>query len=191
MNLRFTAEEFERLMEPWADEERSLVLARMRPAEEPGGGALTGEELQTLGTVIARLIPQSEGVDVPRFVAKTLNDPLGRGDRQEGVPPDEELIPAGLRALRSAGFEQMAPEQRDDVLRCLQRGAPPGDLMPGEQASEFFSRLYRRALHGYLSHPSVWMRIGFMGASFPEGYVWVNSLQVRRRRERMAGWDRL
>jgi hypothetical protein len=35
------------------------------------------------------------------------------------------------------------------------------------------------------------MRIGFPGAAYPEGYVWVNKGEVRRRHDRGIGWKTL
>ena len=33
--------------------------------------------------------------------------------------------------------------------------------------------------------------IGFMGAAYPEGYVWMNKGEVRQRHARALGWDTL
>ena len=79
--------------------------------------------------------------------------------------------------------------QRDEVLQAIQEGQAEGEIWKRIPSKYFFIRFYGKALMGYFAHPKAWMRIGFPGPSYLEGYLWVNIGQVRQRHRRQPGWD--
>jgi hypothetical protein len=65
------------------------------------------------------------------------------------------------------------------------------DTELGLPAKEFVDRLLDKALAGYLAHPDTWIRIGFTGPAYPEGYAWIGPAEALARHERKPGWDKL
>lgn len=199
MRKRITEEEFRQLMEPW--DPRMKAIAEERMATNYSRATLTHfSETQAaiMRAALDRLVPQSEGVDLVGFIDGRINDALGRGDRQPGMPGEVDVIRIGLKgldeaaqALHGQSFVELTGEQQDEVLRRVQKNEAPGDAWQRVPASYFFARFYSRALTGYFAHPRVWIRIGFYGASYPEGYAWLGRGQVKQRHERAPGWDRM
>jgi len=195
----YSPEEFGKLLRHWAPQERAIYDQRMadnftRETIEH----FTEAEVALLRAVLARLIPQDEGVDLVGFIDAYLDNPLGRGDRRPGIPEARELFQLGLQGidqvsqeLHGRAFRDADQEQQDTVLRAVSNGSAPGAIFKEIPSDYFFERLYSKALHGYFAHPRVWMRIGFPGPAYPEGYVWVNKGETRRRHERGIGWDTL
>jgi hypothetical protein len=195
----YKPEEFAQLLENWAPEERRIYDERMATSfKRDKLEHFTAEETALLRAVLLRLIPQDEGVDLVGFSDAYINDPLGRGDRRPGMPEPVELFKLGLQgmdqaseALHRGSFRQLTADQQDAVLRSVANGSAPGAIFQQIPSDYFFERLYSKALHGYFAHPRVWMRIGFPGAAYPEGYVWVNKGETRMRHERRIGWKTL
>jgi len=192
-------EEFGQLREPWDPKMRALAEERIRTNYSRDQlEHFSLEEAVVMRAVLARLIPQGEGIDLVGFIDGRLWDSIGRGDRRPGMPEEKEVIKTGLRGLTEAAralhqkeFHELTASEQDAILKQVQKGDAPGaawDRVPGEY---FFNRFYARALTGYFSHPLAWMRIGFYGASYPEGYTWLGQGQVKQRQERAPGWDRL
>jgi gluconate 2-dehydrogenase gamma chain len=196
---RFTPEEFKQLMEPWTPAMRELAENRMETnfARETIEN-FSEVETSTMRAAIRRLIPEDEGIDLVGFMDWAVEKPLGRGDRRPGMPGELELYRLGLLGLDQAAqarsgqdFRAHGGEEQDSVLSAVQNGSAPGAVWQQIPPDYFFERFYAKLLHGYFAHPRVWMRIGFMGASYPEGYTWVTKGQVKQRHERQIGWDRL
>ncbi len=196
----FTPEEFRQLMEPWDETERKIVEERLRTnfsREELE--QFSPDEAATMAAALERLIPQDEGIDLVGFMDWATGKPLGRGDRRPGLPAEAELFHQGLRGLDQTSqaryhghrFTTLPVEERDEVLRAVQEGRAEGDIWQAIPSDYFFQRFYGKALHGYFAHPKAWMRIGFMGAAYPEGYTWLGRAEVKARHERQIGWDRL
>jgi hypothetical protein len=195
---RFTPEEFEQLRQPWDEPMQALTLARL--ADDYRRDVLEhfdAEQSRTLRTLLGRMIPHAEGLDLAGFIDAHLTDRFGRGDRYHDRPAEPELFRRGLAALEAsaqelfgASFAVLAAEQQDSLLRLVsgdQTGAGHWQGLPG---CYFFQRLQAKALHGYLSHPRVWLRIGFLGAANPEGYAWLGLDEVQARHARRPGWER-
>jgi len=196
---RFTPEEFQQLMEPWDEVERTVAEERLLTNFSRANlEQFSADEAATMATALERLIPQDEGVDLVGFMDWATGKPLGRGDRRPGMPEEAVLFHQGLSGLDQTSqarygcrFQELAAEQRDEVLRAVQQGQAEGAVWQSIPGDYFFQRFYGKALQGYFAHPKVWMRIGFMGASYPEGYIWLGRAQVKQRHERQIGWDKL
>ena len=194
----YTREEFERLREPWDAKAKALFEERMSSGYRAPLQHFTEAEAMVLGRLLEVLIPQSEGIDLVAFVDQMGNSAMGRGDRPPGLPDPIDLMRLGARGLEEAAsalhgrpFGELSQEQIEALIPMLQDDQVPGEAWREAPAKMFLQRLYSRALHGYLAHPLVWMRMGFMGPSFPEGYAWTGRAQVAARHERHAGWERL
>jgi hypothetical protein len=74
------------------------------------------------------------------------------------------------------------------VLRAVQEGKAEGGVWRDIPSALFFRKLMQKAVAGYCAHPKVWMRIGFYGPAYPEGYVWVSAAEVQSRHERKPGY---
>jgi len=195
----YSPEEFAQLLENWAPEERAIYDERM--ASNFGRANLenfTDEDAALMREVLKRLIPEDEGVDLVGFIDAYVDKPLGRGDRRPGMPESKELFKLGLQGVEQAatemhgkGFRELGGDAQDAVLRALANGTAPGAVFREIPSDYFFERFYAKALHGYFAHPRVWMRIGFPGSAYPEGYVWVNKGETRMRHQRRIGWKTL
>jgi hypothetical protein len=196
---RFTPEEFDALMSPWDRRERSIIDERMRTSyTRERLEQFSEDEARTMRAMLERLIPQSEAIDLAGFIDWAAGRPLGRGDKAPGALEEVELFHKGLAAIdataeerHGARFDLLDAEKRDALLGEIQRGETEGDLWSAISSALFFKRFYSKALHGYFAHPRAWMRIGFPGASYPEGYVWVGLPQVKQRHDRQTGWETL
>lgn len=144
----------------------------------------------TLRALVARLLPGvPETIDVAAFVDSHADHSLGRGDRKEGLPANEELLGQGLAALQARGFAASGEEAQDELIRRMRHGDADEELRFA--AKEFIDRLLTLACAGYLAHPDGWERIGFNGPAYPEGYAWISRGATARRHEGFAGSGRL
>lgn len=166
--------------------ERHVVRQRL---DHTASGALERFDADlepVLRTLLDRLLPGVPStIDLAAFVNAHLDQPLGRGDRPAGLPPVDELILQGVRAFADNSFLDMTEhEQRDAIARMRH-----GEL--GPETKQFVDRLLDKALMGYLSHPDTWIRIGFHGPAYPDGYAWIDVAEVAARHDRKRGWDKL
>jgi gluconate 2-dehydrogenase gamma chain len=192
-------DEFAQLQEPWDPKMLEIAEERMRSNYRRDKLEHFQDVALTMKAALDRLIPQAEDpIDLVGFIDGRIHDPIGRGDRQPGMPDEREAIRIGLegldetaQALHTKHFKDLEPEQQDAILRMVQRDQAPGESWRRVPGSYFFERFYNRALAGFYAHPRVWMRIGFYGASYPEGYAWLGKAQVKQRHDRTPGWDRL
>lgn len=169
------------------DVEREVIDVRVgRPRRTGALQHFPGAAGDTLRAMLGHLLPGADAVvDLAAFVDEHLDDPLGRGDRRAGMPPTSQLLADGVRAYADNSFLDMTDEEQRDVIGRLRRG----EL--GDEGKELVDRLLAKALHGYLSHPDVWERIGFNGPAYPEGYAWIDVAEVAARHEQKRGWERL
>ena len=171
--------------------ERAIIEERRRTgyrreALENFGGPLE----PTLRAILDRLLPGvPDSIDLAGFVDGHASDPIGRGDRRPGVPPDLELLRQGVTALADRGFDARSNEEQDELIGRMRRGETDDEL--GFAAKEFVGRLLVKALAGYLAHPDAWERIGFNGPAYPNGYAWIAPGAVERRHEGFPGASRL
>jgi hypothetical protein len=173
------------------DRERAVIEERTASGYGVAGFAhFDPDEVSLLRTLIDLLLPEvPDHIDLTAFVDARLDTPLGRGDRRVGIPPEAELFSTALGALRSAGFADRDADAQRALIGRMRRGQADDEL--GVPAKEFVDRLLEKALAGYLGHPDTWIRIGFTGPAYPEGYAWIGSGEALARRREAPGWDRL
>jgi hypothetical protein len=170
-------------------EERHVVAERTATGYAAPLERLAEHE-ELLRVLLGVLLPGvPAAIDLAAFVDRHTGRPMGRGDRRAGLPPEAELFTAGLAALAAAGFAAMDPDDQRSVVGRMRRGVADAEL--GVPAKDFVDRLLDKALAGYLAHPDTWIRIGFTGPAYPEGYAWIGPAEAVARRDRRPGWDRL
>lgn len=144
----------------------------------------------TLRAFLERLLPGvPANIDLAAFVDSRIGQAMGRGDRRAGLPAEPDLFTAGLTALAGAGFADAAEEDQRALIGRMRNGDADDELdMP---AKDFVDRLLDKALAGYLAHPDTWIRIGFNGPAYPDGYAWIGPAEAIARHDKKAGWDKL
>jgi hypothetical protein len=143
-----------------------------------------------LRVLLKRLLPGvPANIDLAAFVDTHTGEPMGRGDRRDGLPAEAELFAAGLAALAEAGFTAMDAVEQGTLVGRMRRGA--ADTQLGAPAKDFVDRLLDKALAGYLAHPDTWIRIGFTGPAYPDGYAWTGPAEALARHDKRPGWERL
>ncbi len=128
-----------------------------------------------------------------------LQEDRRQGYRYEGMPPQREAWRAGLagvhqaaRALRGRPFVELAAEDQDAILRCIEGGSPPGDAWEGLDVKRFFaSVLCDTAVTTYYAHPLEWNETGYNGPSSPRGHVrkWIGGVDPWEAHQRTTLWD--
>lgn len=185
-------------MESWDEEARRIIEDRIKHSFRRERLELfTPGEAAVLKAMLERMIPQQEGIDLVGFLDWAVGLPLGRGDRREGMPAEKELFKRGIagvngsaRELFGMDFAELTPDKQDQLLTGIQEGTVRGEAWVDVPPSRFFTALLAKALIGYCSHPAAWLRMGFPGASYPEGYLWISGMQVKSRRKHVPGWKR-
>ena len=148
------------------------------------------EREPVLRALLERLLPGVPAdIDLAAFVDAHTGRPMGRGDRRRGLPPEPELLAAGLDALAEAGFSDASEQGQRALIGRMRRGEADKEL--GMPAKDFVDRLLDKALAGYLAHPDAWTRIGFAGPAYPEGYAWIGPAEAVARHDKKPGWERL
>ncbi|MGH7458164.1 MAG: gluconate 2-dehydrogenase subunit 3 family protein [Longimicrobiaceae bacterium] len=165
----------------WNEQTRAVVFRRLQ--EIPERRFLDVEEWQKLEAVASRLLPQPDRpghpVPIAPWIDWMLDRNQGEGYRYADVPPLREAWRLGLRGIEeeSVGrygrrFVELAPEEQDAVLGCVQRGEVRGESWRHLAAPWFFTdQLLKTVVATYYSHPAAWSEIGFGGPASPRGYV--------------------
>jgi len=144
----------------------------------------------TLRSLLELLLPGvPANIDLVGFLDAHTGKPMGRGDRRDGLPPEPDLFTTGLAALDDAGFNELSEHEQRALIGRIRRGQADDEL--GVPAKDFVDRLLDKALAGYLAHPDTWIRIGFTGPAYPEGYAWIGPAAVRARHDKQRGWESL
>lgn len=170
--------------------ERDIVTERRRDGYGHGPLDQLTEHEDVLRAVLDLLLPDvAPTIDLAAFVDANTGQPLGRGDRPDGTPPEPDLFRSGLAALTDAGFADLRERERLALVGRMRRGDADAELaLP---AKLFIDRLLDKALTGYLAHPDTWERIGFQGPAYPEGYAWIGPAEIIARHDRKPGWESL
>lgn len=194
-----TWEDFEKRMEGFDPVERRVVEERLRTNfSREAYEFLTEDEAVLFGAMLDRLIPQDpndEKIDLVGFMDWAIPRPLGFGDRQEGLPDELTLFRDGFKATDQTSaamfagrkFVELGDGDKDQVLRAVQEGKAQGEVWERIPSAVFFKTLMSKAVAGYCAHPRTWMRIGFYGPAYPEGYVWVSRREVEARHAKKPG----
>lgn len=191
--------EFRKRMKGFADEEYFTINERLKTNfSREKYDFLTEGEAKLLGAVLDRLLPQNgadEKIDLVGFLDWALPLPLGYGHRNEDMPDEQTVFHEGLKGIDQTAnamfsnrdFLQLPDGDKDRVLRAIQEGNAEGQVWARIPSSEFLKQLMQKAVAGYCAHPKTWMRIGFYGPAYPEGYVWVSNDEVKARHEKKPG----
>lgn len=172
------------------ERERAVIEERRTLGYGTGGLQHFADVADVLRAVIDRLLPGvPTDIDLVAFVDSHTGNPLGRGDRRAGLPPEAQLFIDGLAALHAAGFATWSEGDQGALIGRMRRGDADDEL--AIPAKDFIDRLLDKALAGYLAHPDTWIRIGFGGPAYPEGYSWIGPAEAIARRDKKAGWDKL
>ena len=160
---------------------KEVLLDRLHgdtPAYEPV--AFTGDEMETLRHVLARVIPQADpmvpAIDIAVTLAKNLAEEKGDGWRFATLPDDLEAYRAGLglldefsTTLSAVPFGRLSPAEQDSILEAVASGricSARFDLL------RWFEDLRADATQIYVSHPQTLARIGYSGiADDQNGFV--------------------
>lgn len=159
----------------WDPATAGAVLPRLGPPQTVR--YLTAEEQSIAAALCDRLLDLDDDCPIPvvAMIDARLAEQETDGWRYQDMPEDGQawrLSLAGLKADAAHRFQlpftQLAPEQRDTLIRAVQDlGSTPWHEMP---AVHVWSLWTRYACTAFYSHPYAWDEIGFPGPAYPRGY---------------------
>jgi hypothetical protein len=164
----------------WNDQTREAV--RQRLDEVPPRRFLSEEQWSLLEAIVARLVPQPERAE-PVPIVPWIDDMLHKnetpGYRYADMPAMREAWCTGLDAIAAEarqrhgqGFEQLSPEQQDELLGHVQHNRVDKQIWGDLPAGGFFlHHLLKQTVGVYYSHPGAWSEIGYGGPASPRGYA--------------------
>jgi hypothetical protein len=139
-----------------------------------------------LEATVARLVPQPERAE-PVPIVPWIDDMLHKnetpGYRYADMPPMREAWCRGLDAIvaearqrHGQGFEQLSPEQQDELLGHVQHNRVDKQIWGDLPAGGFFlHHLLKQTVGIYYSHPDAWSEMGYGGPASPRGYARLGS----------------
>ena len=159
---------------------REALLSRMEVDDsgyEPL--ALGPEELETLRSVMRRVIPQeTDGteIDLAARLDKKLAQATGDGWRYASLPQDVEAYRVGLglldefaMKLSAVPFTRLVPGAQDSLLEAVASGRVRSEKL---DLKRWFEDLRADATQIYVSHPRTLAKMGYSGiADDPKGFV--------------------
>jgi hypothetical protein len=81
-------------------------------------------------------------------------------------------IGAEARNRHGKSFEELGPEQQDEVLRDVEKNRVESRFWRDLPAGGFFKHhLLKEVVGIYYSHPDAWSEIGYGGPASPRGYA--------------------
>ena len=154
-----------------ATQTREALLSRMF-VDDPGyqPRALSGEQLETLRSVLARVVPQDGSdleIDLAARLDKQLAAATGDGWRYASLPRDAEAYRIGLGLLQefamklsAVPFTRLVLEAQDGLLHAIASSRVRSDKL---DLRRWFEDLRADATQIYVSHPLTLARIGYSG----------------------------
>ena len=134
----------------------------------------TVTELITMTSVIERMAPGKNPMVLAGFMDWATGRLLGRLEQLPGMPNESELFPLGLMGVNETSknyygylFHELAPAQRDVVLRSIEDGVAPGSIWRNVPSDYFYRRFYTKLLHGLFAEQKEWTRIGILRSADP------------------------
>jgi pimeloyl-ACP methyl ester carboxylesterase len=119
---------------------------------------LTAAQMDMLGLLCARVVPQQAGheIDLAGTIAARLATGKGDGWRYSALPEDLEAYKQGLDDLAARGFAHMDDDAKDALLHrfAAAKGSPE---------AHWFEEVRGDATTAYISHPATYARIGYSG----------------------------
>lgn len=169
----------------WDDATREVVLDRVH--NTPQFRFFSEHEVQVLLALCDRVVPQAhrpmdKRVPIAPWIDQRCQDGAIDGTRFDDMPPNEIAWQQGLRGIDEtsrtmfgATFDNLPPDQQDEVLRAVAGGSPPGASWQDLPARRFWIYIAVRQIAGtYYAHPWAWDEIGFGGPAYPRGYASLN-----------------
>jgi hypothetical protein len=164
----------------WNDQTRTVVRKRLE--EVPPRRFLTKEQWDLLEAIAGRLIPQpdrEEPVPIVPWIDDMLHHNRGPGYRYADMPPMREAWKRGLDAIaaeardrQGKSFEQLSPDEQDELLTDVQHDRVESRFWRDLPAGGFFlHHLLKEVVAVYYGHPAAWSEIGFGGPASPRGYA--------------------
>jgi len=164
----------------WNDQTRDAVKQRLD--DVPKREFLTADEWSLLQAIVDRLVPQpdrEEPVPIVPWIDNMLRRNSGPGYRYADMPPMRDAWRQGLSAIAAEGhnrhgktFEQLAPDEQDELLRDVEHNRVDRRYWGDLPAGGFFKHhLLKEVVAVYYSHPAAWSEIGFGGPASPRGYA--------------------
>lgn len=169
-----------RLTPSWNTKTRDVVARRLAIGGEPK--FFTPDELQTVVTIAARIVPQPKArppIPVASLIDEKLHSGISDGYRQANMPREGEAWRLGLKAINAEArsaygkeFRHLGDTEQDALLARMQKGELH-DAAWGEMKPKVFfeKRMARDIVLAYYSHPTAWNEIGWGGPAAPRGYV--------------------
>ncbi len=169
----------------WDAATRKVILDRVHNV--PAFEYFAPHEIETLEAVCDQILPQEDRppdqrIPIAPFIDRRCHDHATNGTRYEGVPDNWVAWRMGLagveetaHALYQKRFCELAGHAKDEVLKHISRGSPPGDTWQQMDARTFFWKTLVHQICGvYYAHPTAWDEIGFGGPAYPRGYFALN-----------------
>ncbi|HEV8599012.1 MAG TPA: gluconate 2-dehydrogenase subunit 3 family protein [Gemmatimonadales bacterium] len=185
----------------WDDPTREVVRRRLEGIPAPR--FFTPAELATLEAAVERILPQPDRgpearVPIVPWIDAKLAEDFRDGFRYEGMPAQRELWRSALvgldqtaQALYGRQFTAIEDEDRDEVLRQLEQGHPPGEIWASLGSGRFFrDTLCATVVRIYYAHPTAWSETGYSGPSSPRGHIrkWIGGVDPWEPHERPTRW---
>jgi hypothetical protein len=170
----------------WDDATRKVILDRVYNV--PNYEYFDEHRRATLQALCDRVIPQEhcppdERVPIAPWIDQRCKEHIVSGFRFDDMPPDEIAWEWGLDGLDQTSavlfrgdFADLEGIQRDQVLRIVNAGDPPGEIWQKMPPRRWWVYIALRQICGiYYSHPYAWDEIGFGGPAYPRGYFALNN----------------
>lgn len=159
---------------------RRAVVARVQPPLAGGPRFFTQDQLETLQSLCARLVPQPSGdvqVDIARRVDERLAHGLGNGWRYFEMPSDGDAYRGSLLALDEMArgtfaqqFSRLTGEQQDRILLHAQYNEVEVGPWARVSPARFIEEILVESCEIYYSHPAVQEKIGYAGMADAKGW---------------------
>ena len=166
--------------EEWDEHTKRVVLGRL---QEPTRKVFFSDYEVTIIKSLCTTFLDDDREDIMEYIVawydKKLYSALGEGEREANIPPEGQLVQAGLKALDTAALvlyghsvAELPREVRAGLLRELQSGTIGADMKWACKVQQaLFKKLLVNFTKAYYSHPTVWSEIGYAGPAYPRGYV--------------------
>jgi len=159
----------------WDARTRETVLKRVH--DVPPIRFFSPSEARLLEIVCGHILPQDDRDEAHRIpIVPSIDQRLyeGRHDgyRFADMPPDGDAFRLGLRAieeiahhLHQCGFTDLAPLERDKILKSLHDRAPAAghEIWQRLPVHRFWVMLVQDCVEAYYAHPWAWDEIGLAG----------------------------
>ncbi len=159
---------------------RSVIEARLQPAEETAPQFFSLDEFGALTAACIRLLPADSPL-TGKQAAQAIDTRLAEGHcdgwRYDSLPPDGDAYRKGLRALDASArlegvecFAALSSERQDAFVTTVARAESSGEAWKTFDAKRFFEELLAEISECYMSDPLVQEQIGYAGMADAAGW---------------------